>query len=667
MRKSRRLLCSLAFMACVPAAAHAQAAWTGILSSGRAVDWSAGNVGVAGGIPSGSWTQCGSTIAAGASAATITAAILACPANHFVLLGPGTFTFSSGSGIDFSNHGSGNGASHVVLRGSGPNSTFLVFTGGNQGCIIFTTAVCMSGSSFQDGSSATSYNWTAGYAQGTTVISLSSTTGLSVGSLLALDQLNDTSDSGDILIAASCSGSDCGNSSNETPVFSQQGLAPGRNCSINATCRSQHQWVRVTGINGTQVTITPGLYMPNWRSSQSPQAWSPGVIGQDVSTLDGIENLSIDTSADGGNTWSNVEIGNCYQCWAKNVRSIKSPRRNHFWLYNGVRVEVRDSYMYGSQGTSQAYGVETYFSGDNLVINNIIQHTTGALEPADDAGSVFAYNFNIFDYLASPATWMIPDIDTHDAGNQMELFEGNVSNGFGADAIHGTQEFLTTFRNYFLGWQNGKTQQTIAIFGDAYNRYFNHIGNVLGQSSYHTQYQDLAPSGANPDTSVYVLGWSNTGSNCCNVANDSLVASTMMRWGNWDAVTNATRWCGNSSDPAWSTACASTSEVPTGAAKYPNAVPSSTVLPNSFFLSAMPSWWGNGPWPPIGPDISGGNISGTGGHANMIPAMACYLSSMSGPVDGSGSVLSFDANNCYQSAASGPPPAAPTNLTAVVH
>src|ERR1039457_350448 len=33
--------------------------WSGILDPSRAVDWSATSPGVVGGIPSGSWTQCG--------------------------------------------------------------------------------------------------------------------------------------------------------------------------------------------------------------------------------------------------------------------------------------------------------------------------------------------------------------------------------------------------------------------------------------------------------------------------------------------------------------------------------------------------------------------------------------------------------------------------------
>ncbi len=47
------------FLIC-PFAAHGQA-WSGIISTSRAIDWSAG--GISSSIPSGSWTQCGTTIA----------------------------------------------------------------------------------------------------------------------------------------------------------------------------------------------------------------------------------------------------------------------------------------------------------------------------------------------------------------------------------------------------------------------------------------------------------------------------------------------------------------------------------------------------------------------------------------------------------------------------
>src|SRR5882762_2218319 len=95
------------------------APWSGIIDPSRAMDCS--QAGIPGGIPSGSWTQCGPTIAAyTGSAATITTALAACGTNQYVLLGPGTFTLSAS--IDCGTK------SHVVLRGSGANQTTLIFS-----------------------------------------------------------------------------------------------------------------------------------------------------------------------------------------------------------------------------------------------------------------------------------------------------------------------------------------------------------------------------------------------------------------------------------------------------------------------------------------------------------------------------------------------------------
>ena len=126
-----------------------------------------------------------------------------------------------------------------------------------------------------------------------------------------------------------------------------------------------------------------------------------------------------------------------------------------------------------------------------------------------------------------------------------------------------------------------------------------------------------------------------------------------------------------------------------GSRSTPIAVPSSTTLPASFYYRSTPSWWPSGKtWPPIGPDVSSGNLglcnggtypdnmvtsssfctggtfagSDAGGHANSNPAMDCYLNVMGGPPDGSGSALSFNANACYSHSTV----AAPKDLAAIV-
>jgi hypothetical protein len=653
-----KLLLSLFILCSVLASAQN---WSGILAPSRAMDWSDGHVGVSGGIPSGSWTQCGATMVAGSTAAQINSRIQSCPANQYVLLAAGTFNLNAG--ISFA------GKSNVALRGAGANQTFLVFSN-TSGCIIYNAAVCLSGTSnaSTDGPQNI-HNWTgtteggAGvYPKGATHLTVDSASGYQVGTLLVLDQIEDQSDPGKFFVS-------------DSRTYSQEGGAPGRNCGSTTTCRVQHQFVQVTNISGTTLTVSPSLHLDNWVSGRSPQTWTQGVLGSDVNTLDGIENLSVDSTGDSSSS-SNIEIGTCYQCWVKGVRSVRTLTRNHIWIWEGARAEIRDNYIYGSQGTSQAYGIEPFYSGDNLIINNIIQRTTGGITDGNEIGSVIAYNLLIYNYYPTVATWQISDISFHDGGNALTLLEGNVSNAFGVDDIHGTQGLLTGFRNRFQGWETGKNQQTLATFLMAYNRDINLIGNVLGTDTYHNTYEAAEPSNTNFDTSIYSEGWTGAGGNCCSMAEDSLVKTTLMRWGNYDTVSAAVRWVSG--------------EVPSGLSAYANAVPSSQTLPASFFLSSKPSWFGSSPWPPIGPDVTSGNIGrcsggtyansdatagkctgGTlvtslGGHANAIPAQTCYFNTMNGPADGSGSVLAFNANTCYAGTGSAGAPNPPSGLSVTV-
>src|ERR1700676_709181 len=248
MRRLQWLLFFLILL-CHSAYSHAQA-WSGILDASRAIDWSAPVVGIQGGIPSRT-TVC-ATLNPGASSSTISAAIAACPAGQVVFLNAGAYALSSG--INFG------GRNNVTLRGAGPGSTILNFNGGD-GCYGQGGDVCMANSTgFWEGNAATqpgggnAADWTAGYARGTTQITLSSTSGLTVGSVLILDQANDASDTGGTFV-------------NDDMTYSQQGGAPGRN--INGVDYDQQQFVTVTAVSGNSVSISPGLYMNNWRASQS--------------------------------------------------------------------------------------------------------------------------------------------------------------------------------------------------------------------------------------------------------------------------------------------------------------------------------------------------------------------------------------------------------------
>src|SRR5437660_6645816 len=169
-----------------------------IVAASRGVDWH--SPGVPGGIPNRT-TIC-ATLSPGATAAQINSAIAACPANQVVFLRAGTYNLSAGIGFA--------GKNNVTLRGSGPDVTILKFSGGN-GCSAgnisaYSGLICAGGSSGVFGGDVGTvtniHNWTANYAQGTTQLVLDSTSGLVAGTVIVMDQCDETTDDGGITNSA---------------------------------------------------------------------------------------------------------------------------------------------------------------------------------------------------------------------------------------------------------------------------------------------------------------------------------------------------------------------------------------------------------------------------------------------------------------------------------
>ena len=617
--------------------------WSGILSPNRAVDWS--GAGVSGGIPNRQTncvtSQCNTLFGGTVTAASINSAITSAPNNTVVRVPAGTYAISGT--IDFG------GRSNVTLRGAGSNSTFITFSSVNSGSCGFSTAVCISTPSLQNlappcggappcaGAMTT---WTGGYAIGTTQLTVGSTAGMSTSSLLFLDQLDDTSDGypakGDIAI--------CGTSpsfcltTNGDEFFSRTSVG-------NAGNRGQQEQQIITQIvDGTHINISPGIRLPNWRSSQRPAAFT----GKSFATLNGIESMSLNNQLGGIN--SNIMMSGCIQCWAKGVRVLNASSRNHVWLYQCNHCEVRDSYFYGSANGagSTSYGIEFAQTDGCKVENNIFQHETLPINVnGSDVGSVIAHNFSIDDnYTAGGAgnDWMQPTVTLHQAGIAMLLVEGNSGLGMNADDVHGSHHFITEFRNHWYGdiWNNPvKASNTTLIHLEAWTRFSNILGNVLGRSGYYTTYS--------VDQNTNDKAIITTGDPDNSPTKDARVKATGMFWGNYDTVTAATRW--------------NASEVPSGITNFANPVPGNQNLPASFYLSSKPSFFGTTPYPAVGPDVTGGN--GPAGHSYYIPAESCWYNVMKGVVGSSGA-LAFDADGCYAASTGSSYVAPPTGIVAAV-
>ena len=608
-----------------PIVAHAQP-WSGILSPSRATDWS-----TAGATIPPRTTVCATIAPYSGTAAAINSAIAACPSGQVVQLGAGTFNLSSG--IVFAK-------SNVTLRGQGAASTKLVVSGTTSGCSLFyASALRMCAGTGNIGTTDgggpgpdRSANWTAGYAKGTSVITLSSTTGLAVGSTIFLDQLNDTSDGwpapGDLYL--------CDGTSNHC---SNQG-----GNSFARSNRVQTEVHMVTNISGTNVTIDPPLHAPNFRAGQSPGAWwgNSSVVLQNS----GVEDFTLDFTG-GGNI--GILLVNATNDWVKGVRLIQSGGPGsfvfHVGLVNAFRVSVRDNYFYGPnvQGNTQ-YAYTPHVSGSLLLENNIFHHNVSAMIPNDpEVGSVYAFNY-VDDVFYSGA------VQLHSAASMLNLYEGNNLPSYLGDILHGPHFMETLFRNHIDGFTHNQTQvnENTAIVLLTQNRFFNLVGNVIGHSHF-TTYESLQSANQN---AIYGFGSQGSGSGTA-VGNDPNVQRTVMRWGNWDSVSNATRFVA--------------SEVPSGIANFANPVPASQNLPPSFYLSAQPPWWttafGTPPWPAVGPNVTGGNISNstTGGHANKIPARLCFENTPVDPAYASSNprIRLYDARTCYAQSAG---PNAPSNL-----
>lgn len=590
----------LVFLALFAVGSFAQP-WSGILDPTRAIDWS--TAGVIGGIPSSGWStcttsQCNTLYGGTVTKSSIEAAIASASANTVVRIPAGTFSIAGG--IEWSKDS-------VVLRGAGASQTTLNFSS-DTSCWGLAADLCIASTDqTYPGSPGTVRSWSEGYAKGTTQVTLSSTAGITANqSLLVLDQTNEASDTGNIW--------NC-----DTACASEGSSSGGYRSG-----RAQAQITLATAVNGNVVTIQDPIHMPNYASGRTPQAW---VITPVKNT--GVENITLNHTT--AQPTFGVMLYSCYGCWVRGVRNIY-PDAFQLALWQSPHSTIRDNYFYktgdGTQ-TSNSYSIEVINTSSALVENNIFQQCLAGISVnGNGTGNVYAYNYFInspwgFSDAMNFSTWL------HSAGVAMELYEGNIGNGWVGDQIHGSHHMQTLFRNYYLGWESGRTLQTGAVGILPFSRFFNVVGNVLGMPSFTNTYK-----GTNLETrAVYLLE--------IGTPSDSLAETTLMRWGNYDVVNAAVRW--------------QSAEVPSKLALYANAVPESQSLPSSFYLSTRPSaWWKVGdvtpPWPPIGPEVTGGPLANLGGRVYRPPAYECYTTIMSGPADGSGSVLSFDADACYAEA-----------------
>jgi hypothetical protein len=555
MRKREKVLLSVVIASLMQGFTVAE-----IIPPDRRTDWTPGvTVGVPGGIPN--RATIGRTVDAlkygtgsvDASAA-IGGAIDSCPPGQVVYIPAGTYRIDSRIYRAF--------AHDITIRGAGTGKTILKGTS-NSTVLLLGTA-----------------DWprdtggiaiVGGAVKGSAVLTVAKTDSITVGNLVRVEQDN--------------------------LPYVITGTAPTTNTKAMSAI------FRVTKKTATSVTITPPLPVDFTLSPKLVQYKIPPLVNT------GVEDLTIDCDSI---SFAGIEFDQCWGCWIKNVEIKNSPSRQMF-LYCFVSGEIRHNYTHDVVGGGPNHeGIDLYEDGSFNLIEDNISYNGGfpGIILGDSrggcAGNVIAYNFS-YNVNIGASTMSGMDISvSHGPHNMMNLVEGNIAGGMGSDGYFGSTSHITLARNWFTATHPTASENLIAVNIGRWNDYFNLVGNILGTSSFSSagSYQPEA-SYSYATQVIYKLGFPNMGNNgfsktwgpttppdyTLQSANqpggdshgtggnslqelDLNVKSTMIRHGNYDYLNKTI---------------------------IRDATISDNTIPQSYFRTSKPDFFGNLAWPPFDP------------------------------------------------------------------
>ncbi len=523
-------LCAALFF-CIPST-HAQ-----LIPTDRRISWSPG---IPGGIPQRT-TVCANVknapyLAKGDGITDDTVAVQraidSCPSGQVVYLPAGTYRLTAPLQI---------AAKSIVLRGDGQRNTTLRNVSASGHILAVDGA----------GASSAPTRILSGYTKDSSTITVQDVSSLSVGDYIVIYQDNDPS------IPVDPTG--CGGTCTWCGLFDDSNHA-------------MTQIARIAARNGDTLTLSRPLYF-TFKASLNPEALKLGMVDRV-----GIEDLSMEMTQAGSGTRHGIQITHCAHCWIRNVETYKI-RNHHVSIRNSYGNEVRQSYLHHGWGNYPgdfAYGVMLHFvNSDHRIEDNmfyVLRHSM-VLE-GGGSGNVFAYNYSKDSQGDVGSNWLFADMGTHGAHPYMNLVEGNVIVQLDFDGHFGSGSHNTAFRNW-IERRSSPPEDTItdglfAVVLGAKNRYHNIVGNVLCYPGCTGVYQ--APAFVNAE--IWHTGYLCAGS---QDPTDLDVGTTLIRHGNFDYITNETKWDAAITDHA---------------------------LPVSYYLSSKPSFFGALPWPAIGPDLT---------------------------------------------------------------
>lgn len=476
----------------------------------------------------------------------IQAAIDACPEGQVVRLASGTFTIATTLTL----------TKGVVLRGAGsqgaPTGTTLVKSGGETVIAIGTE---YDGACYAGAYGNTAYALTQEGAKESTTLSIGANANhFSPGDLALVDVVDD----GTIVQEGDC------------PYFKR------------VDRRSASQRVEVTAVDTSAGTLTVGSPL-HWRfRTGSPWLSQVARVTGPIVRWAGVEKLRLQGGTNpgyNGQMAGGIDVSNAAYCWIKDVQTDGTIGGMHVSLTGTYRCVVRDSWLHES--ADYGFGHDCYGivlrcgAAENLVENNVVRYMNKPIMlNVTGGGNVIGYNYADNSW-AAPPEWQEVNIDCHCSFPHMELIEGNFAPHIGASATHGNAGYLTFYRNYassvfarpaVAGADVTQTGNVAAVQIDGGDVGMNVVGNVLGTAGVSTEYEAYDASSGAIFESVGGRG-----------ATDQAI-TTLWRHGNFDTVSNTTRW---------------------------SATSSVRTLPPSLYLQAKPAWWpAAAAWPWVGPDLT---------------------------------------------------------------
>lgn len=323
--------------------------------------------------------------------------------------------------------------------------------------------------------------------------------------------------------------------------------------NVSYISRVVGQIVKVIEKNGNVLTLEEPL-RENYMTNTAGNAANPKVHTRTPIENTGLEYLHIyrvDTSDTHG-----INVLGAYNSWIRGCE-VNGVKKTSIQVNNSYRIEVRDNYIHDAtqfDGGGHGYGLEFINrSSSCLAENNIFKNLRHAMLTQYGAnGNVYAYN-----YSRELGESILPDVSLHGTWAHETLYESNVVERIGVGDWWGPTPYNTFLRN----------RVNRNIFIEDSSNYTYTIGNEIFGRNLEGSFGSQQPNfkgynGVNIDYQMVKAG--------------GIDLNTLITHGNYE--TNAIYW-------------------QTGITDH--------TIPNSYYLSSKPAFFGNKEWPIIGSDVTG--------------------------------------------------------------